>query len=350
MACDRYYAFVIPSYKEDVDLLADTLKWIASHSRSRTNYLVFMAMERHEEGSEAKAASIIDRFRSCFRMMEYTCHELREHEHRGKASNVSWCVEHLEPYLQKGGIPLDRLFVTVIDADSWVPPLYIDKVEEYLDMHIESEHISVFVPPQIFTRNYLDVPVFVRMYDHTHSFAQLSNMRSCLDLIMPISNYTLSYQLIKRIGFWDTCADAIGEDFHTTQKAFWKTGGEIKSVPIYTAFNQVNVSTGISYWADIEARFWQAERHAQGVSDVAYSINQMIKTKLCGIRAWTLVYYIFECFAVAATIPWAAYSIFYQNHFLYKLVKPSPELYMQEMLTSLMNMVSIATIICWVLF
>lgn len=67
--CDRYYAFVIPSYKEDVDLLAETLTWIASHSRSRSNYLVFMAMEKHEEGSEQKATAIINRFRQCFRMM-----------------------------------------------------------------------------------------------------------------------------------------------------------------------------------------------------------------------------------------------------------------------------------------
>ena len=77
VSCERYYAFVIPSYKEDVDLLADTLSWIASHSRSRSNYLVFMAMERHEEGSEQKASAIISRFRHCFRLMEYTCHELR---------------------------------------------------------------------------------------------------------------------------------------------------------------------------------------------------------------------------------------------------------------------------------
>lgn len=106
----------------------------------------------------------------------------------------------------------------------------------------------------------------------------------------------------------------------------------------------------MSYWADIEARFWQAERHAQGVADVAYTINQMIKTKVCGLRAWTLTYYIFECFAITATIPWAAYSIIYQNHLLYKLVKPSPELFNSEVLTTIMNGVSIVTFLCWILF
>jgi hypothetical protein len=98
-------------------------------------------------------------------------------------------------------------------------------------------------------------------------------------------------------------------------------------VPIYAPFNLVNVQAG-SYWADIEARFWQAERHAQGVSDVAYNFKQMIKTKLfCNLRALTLVYYIFECFAIVATVPWVSYSFFYQTSILYKIVKPSPELY-----------------------
>lgn len=43
---------------------------------------------------------------------------------------------------------------------------------------------------------------------------------------MALSNYSMSYNLIKRVGFWDTVEEAIGEDFHTFQKVMWKTGGE----------------------------------------------------------------------------------------------------------------------------
>ena len=89
--------------------------------------------------------------------------------------------------------------------------------------------------------------MFVRIYDIMHGYYHLGALTSFLDLAPPLSNYTLSYQLVKRIGFWDTCADAIGEDFHTTQKAYWKTDGEIFTVPIYAPFNQVNISTGKGY-------------------------------------------------------------------------------------------------------
>jgi len=38
------FAFVIPSYKEDVELLGETLMHLASHTDARKRYLVFMAM------------------------------------------------------------------------------------------------------------------------------------------------------------------------------------------------------------------------------------------------------------------------------------------------------------------
>lgn len=134
----------------------------------------------------------------------------------------------------------------------------------------------MYQPIQIFTRNNLDVPVFTRVYDILHSFAHMSNMWSCYDLTYSLSNYTLSYKLIKRIGFWDTCADAIGEDFHTMIKSLWKTKMAVRGRPIYVPFNQVNISTGNGYCADTKARFWQAERHAKGVADVAYCFKMFL--------------------------------------------------------------------------
>lgn len=74
-----------------------------------------------------------------------------------------------------------------------------------------------------------------------------STLLSFFNYTFSLSNYTLSYSLLKRIGFWDKCPDAIGEDFHMVQKAFWKTDGQVIAKPIYTAFNQLNIQTGNGY-------------------------------------------------------------------------------------------------------
>ena len=46
----------------------------------------------------------------------------------------------------------------------------------------------------------------------------------------------------------------------------WKSNGKIKGIPIIAPFNQLNLSTGASYWEDIKARAHQAERHARVIN------------------------------------------------------------------------------------
>lgn len=72
-----FQAFIIPSYKEDLDLLSETLDHIASHPRATRTYMIFLAMEAHEEGSDLKAEELIRRYNKKFKYMNYTRHEMR---------------------------------------------------------------------------------------------------------------------------------------------------------------------------------------------------------------------------------------------------------------------------------
>jgi len=49
------------------------------------------------------------------------------------------------------------------------------------------------------------------------------------------------------------------------------------SVPIYIPFNQVNIATGKGYFKDIEAKFWQTERHGRAITDVSYALSMFFK-------------------------------------------------------------------------
>ncbi len=110
----------------------------------------------------------------------------------------------------------------------------------------------------MYTRNHISVPAMVRAYDQSHALVHFGNLFSVFSLGFPLSNYTLSLKLAQRIGYWDTCADAIGEDFHTVIKSVWKTKGKVKTQPIFVPCNQVNIETGRGYLANLSARFWQA--------------------------------------------------------------------------------------------
>jgi hypothetical protein len=65
----------------------------------------------------------------------------------------------------------------------------------------------------------------IRCYDDMYSSMHASNLISCSGVSIPLSNYSLSYNLVKRVGFWDTCDEAIAEDMHMTLKCIWKTKG-----------------------------------------------------------------------------------------------------------------------------
>jgi len=129
----------------------------------------------------------------------------------------------------------------------------VKEVEDHIfkDENYIKRHKIIYQPDQIFTRNHLDVPIFTRTYDQVHSCMHHSNLISAFDASFPLSNYTISFNMVKNMGFWDTCPDAIGEDFHTTIKAFWKYKGDVTTIPIYAPFNQVNIQTGKGYLDDI---------------------------------------------------------------------------------------------------
>lgn len=69
--------------------------------------------------------------------------------------------------------------------------------------------------------------MMIRTYDQLYSLMHYGNMLSVFDASFSLSNETLSFNLIKQIGFWDTCSMAIADDAHIILKAFWKTQGQI---------------------------------------------------------------------------------------------------------------------------
>lgn len=94
--------------------------------------------------------------------------------------------------------------------------------------------------------------------------------------------------------------------------------------PIYACFNQVNIETGNGYWADLKARFWQAERHAKGVADVAYSMKMLLNQPF-RLKNIVLFYHVLEAFIITALVPWVTISLNYQQYILYRFyMKPNP--------------------------
>ncbi len=108
----------------------------------------------------------------------------------------------------------------------------------------------------------------------------------------------------------------------------------------------MSLSTGEGYCNDIKARFWQAERHTLGVSDVAYCWNMLFKTPF-RFRNFILTLLVTEVFAMAAVIPWALLALSIQ----YKLVNnDSIHFFPMWLIDVLLNATSVVTLVSYIFY
>ncbi|KAI9265722.1 hypothetical protein EDC94DRAFT_603914 [Helicostylum pulchrum] len=272
------HAFIVPNYAEPEALLRDTIKRIANHKNAQTNYVIILAMEAAELNHEAKANSLTEYFKDSFLHFIVTAHPADiPGEARGKGSNVSFAARHGCAQMIQHGIDRRRVVITVSDSDSSIPELYVKEVEKSFTQ-AEDPYFLLFAPPIFFSRNCFDVPAAVRMTDITWSAMVMSSLSNSRGLAFPCSTYSLSMVLAERVGYWDTDADAVGEDMHMMLKCFFKTDGLARCCPIFVPINLTNVQSD-GYFSSMNARFVQAKRHYNGVADLAYTLRNAFGVK-----------------------------------------------------------------------
>ncbi|KAI8979222.1 hypothetical protein BDF20DRAFT_819754 [Mycotypha africana] len=269
------HAFVIPNYSEPEVLIKDTIRRIALHKNARTNYAIILAMEASEVNHRSKAENLKEYFKEQFFRFIVTNHPSDlPGEARGKGSNISYAARKGCAELMESGIKKDRILITIADSDSHIPELYVSEVTKAFNRS-EDPYYQVYAPPIFFGRNCFNVPAAVRVTDITWSAMIMSNLSGGRGIGFPCSTYTVSCKLADQVGYWDTDADAVGEDMHMFLKCIFKTKGRTRLTPIFVPINLTDVETPAEegYFANLMARFVQAKRHYNGVADVAYTLR-----------------------------------------------------------------------------
>ncbi|CEP08336.1 hypothetical protein [Parasitella parasitica] len=269
------HAFVVPSYAEPEALMKDTISRIAIHKKARTNYVIILAMEISEIHHRTKSENLKEYFKDDFLQFVITNHPSDlPGEARGKGSNISYGARKGTAEMIANGIEKNRIIITICDSDSHIPELYVSEVEKAFSRSADPYN-RLFAPPIFFGRNCFKVPAAVRVTDITWSSMILANLSSSRGIGFPCSTYSISYKLADQVGFWDTDADAVGEDMHMMLKCLFKTQGQARMTPIFVPINLTNVETE-GYFENLKARFVQAKRHYNGVADVAYTLRSAL--------------------------------------------------------------------------
>jgi len=305
------HVIVFPNYEEDEAMIADTLRCI-QEARGSKDFVVVLGMEEREgESGKTKAENLEKRFETSFRKMFSTYHPKGKHEVHldgsedeevpGKASNLKWAVNRAhERCREELNLDMENSILTVADADCLFHPLYFAHLTAEFrvmrDAPGEQHRWTMWQAPQLPYRNYYISPAPSRVWGYISSIYEFGGVSSLISggHHMVFSAYSVHLQLAVDAQLWD--GDIIAEDHHAYIKGFFysvhcsavqamqaaKGDGGIAALrgcrpalrvrPVMLPVKSTSVVSAEGYWPTWVARWDQAKRHCQGVSELSYSL------------------------------------------------------------------------------
>ena len=266
-----HHVIIIPTYEEPLYILMRTLKSLADQTMPKDQITVVLATEKKESKEERskKVAALKEKFGKTFANFFITVHELVPGEVAGKSSNERYAAIWVKKKLvDKMKMDINYLVVTSCDADTTFHLKYFPCLSfKFLD---DPERYNRFwQAPVMYYNNIWELPAITRVPNTLGSIWNMSQL-SRRDRLINMSTYSLSFELLDSIGYWDP--DKIPEDWGIFFKAYYKKLGKLEVEPIYLPLH-VDAAQSTSLLKTLRAQYRTYKRWAWGASDDSWIIK-----------------------------------------------------------------------------
>ena len=272
---DPMHFVILPNYKEDIDILREAIDTLAISTLARNQMGLVLAMEAREPKVQEKAEELLEEYRLKFKYVMATYHPPGlPNEMPGKSSNTRWAAQRLWSFLEKEGLPQERVILTVADADSDFHPVYFEALNYKLCATTDRarREVCIWQAPIMHYKNYHSQPAIVKLCSLFVTQHELANLADESATPLPYSTYSITSNLARKVGGWDP--DWISEDWHMFLKCFLNTGGQVSVVPILLPV--INYTPEDETWmGTIWARWTQGKRHALGICEMSYYLQNL---------------------------------------------------------------------------
>lgn len=266
---------IIPTYKESVHKLMETLDSILGQTFPTHQIYIFIAFEEREEEAREKAKILMDHYKNIFGGMYATFHPDVANEVKGKSSNQAYAAREANRMLvEEKGLDISYMTISSVDADSIFDEQYFAYLTHEFLNH-KNRDLAFFQSANVYFNNFWKVPAGTRVIAFFGSLSRASLLVQPLRLI-PNSTYTLSFKLLKDIGYWDT--DVIPEDYRTFFKAFFAKKGNVTVDPIFLK-TSMDSPQSMTYFGSLMNKYQQERRWSWGISDDAIFLKWWLTIK-----------------------------------------------------------------------
>jgi hypothetical protein len=289
---DVVHFVVVPNYKEPeplMQLMMYALITQRTRELCKDQVVVVLAMEEREGASARSRSQNLQReFSRYFREIKDCYHPPGlPGEIPGKASNYKWAVKCIQEWVQGGSYgAMEDVLVHVADSDSLYHPNYFAAVT-YSFCTLPDRYNCVWQPCMTPTCNFWEVPAMCRLTNLMVTAQEMMSAVDPLEFQIPFSTWGLPLKTLKYIGDGDAAAapdgDVIADDHHLFVKGYFKTGGLLRTQPVYLPC--LNFSVGDdkskSYLGNLFARYTQAKRHMFGIAEFIFLCETFFRERWC---------------------------------------------------------------------
>jgi len=263
-----HHLVIIPNYNEPPDVLTRTLHSLWVQEGARQHMTVVLAMEERESEARTKAQALLAHHKGKFFHMMATFHPSGlPGEAPGKGVNETWAVRHARQELvERMGIPLDSIVVTVCDSDSVLHPYYFAELTRQFAADAR-RYSLVWQSPILFDNDIWETKAPIRLLTFFSNSVTTADYLNPLEAKFPYSTYSISLKLLEEVNYWDPTV--IAEDVNIFMRAFFAKGGKawIKRIYLPTHGNPI---FGANLWDAIVIFYNQKVRHAWGGVEIGY--------------------------------------------------------------------------------
>ncbi len=254
---------VIPNYQENIDKLRICLESLAKQTFPSKRIYVVLAMEERETTASEKAEKLIKEFGKKFGAVFASYHPDVPGEVKGKSSNQAYGARAAyEKFIENGNVDLNFATVSSVDADSIFDHQYFSCLS-FKFLSDPKPYQKFWQSANVHYNNFWTVPAPIRVISF---FGNLWRTALLIqgDRLVTNSTYSLSFLMLKNIGFWDV--DVIPEDYRIFFKAFYKLQGQTWVEPIFLQ-TLMDAPMSSTYWKSLKNKYQQERRWSWGVSD-----------------------------------------------------------------------------------
>ncbi|MBN2086812.1 glycosyltransferase family 2 protein [Candidatus Peregrinibacteria bacterium] len=264
---DIYHLIIVPTYKEDIEILRHSFQAIADANYDLKKIMVVLATEERDHERGVKNAEILKKeFGGIFGHFWSIEHPANlEGEVIGKGANIHFSGVRASKKIIELGIDPSNVVITTIDADNIIHPDYLPCLTLHYISTPERKKRSYQSLP-LFFNNIWNVPIFIRIVALGSSFWHIIQSGRA-DRLRNFAAHSQPLDALIEMDFWSKTS--IVEDGHQFWRSFFHYKGNHKVIPLFMPIYQDAVESE-TYIETLKDQYLQLRRWAWGVTDISF--------------------------------------------------------------------------------